>query len=51
MSPIKIDVNDLTYKINPDLSTIDWTYVCELFDKVDWRTRVEADIEAFVFTI
>ncbi|WP_316820662.1 GNAT family N-acetyltransferase [Pedobacter gandavensis] len=46
MSPIKIDVNDLTYKLNPDLSTIDWTYVCELFDKVGWRTRVEADIEA-----
>ncbi|KIO75529.1 hypothetical protein TH53_20355 [Pedobacter lusitanus] len=39
-------MNNLVYKINHDLSTVDWTYVCELFSKIEWRTRVEPEIEA-----
>ena len=42
----KIDINNFVYKINPDLSTVDWAYVCELFSKIDWRTRVEDEIES-----
>lgn len=46
MPEIKLAVNELTYKINPDLSAIDWAYICELFDKVGWRKREPAEIAA-----
>lgn len=39
------DGSALVIKINPDLSTIDWGYVCELFDRVNWRTRIVEEIE------
>ncbi|QNK61424.1 GNAT family N-acetyltransferase [Pedobacter sp. PAMC26386] len=42
----KIDINNFVYKLNHDLSKVDWTYVCELFSKIDWRTRVEDEIES-----
>ena len=45
-SAVKISVEDLTYKVNPDLSTVDWMYVCELFSKVEWRKRDRDEIEA-----
>ncbi|RAJ37084.1 GNAT family N-acetyltransferase [Pedobacter cryoconitis] len=44
MTPKKIDINNFVYKLNHDLSTVDWTYVCELFYKIDWRTRIEDEI-------
>lgn len=34
-----------TYKINPDLSTIDWAYVVSLFYKINWRQRKVDEIE------
>jgi len=40
-----VDTNKPVFKINPDLSEIDWVYVCELFDKVNWRTRLPEEIE------
>ena len=27
------------YKVNPDLGELDWDYICELFARVNWRTR------------
>jgi len=45
MSPASVDNNNLIFKINPDLSQIDWVYICELFDKVNWRTRLPEEIE------
>ncbi|TDQ06417.1 GNAT family N-acetyltransferase [Pedobacter metabolipauper] len=46
MSAVKLDATKLSYEINPDLSRVDWKYVCELFDKVNWRVREEREIEA-----
>jgi len=40
-----LDTNKLIFKINPDLSAIDWVYICELFAKVNWRTRLPQEIE------
>lgn len=34
------------YKINPDLSEIDWANVLELFQKVNWKHRVAEEIAA-----
>jgi GNAT superfamily N-acetyltransferase len=34
-----------TYKINPDLATVDWEQVLNLFRKVYWKHRVVEDIE------
>lgn len=31
--------------INPDLSSINWEYICQLFDKVNWRVRLPEEIE------
>ncbi|PYF76626.1 GNAT family N-acetyltransferase [Pedobacter nutrimenti] len=45
MPPEKLDKDSLVYKVNPDLSGIDWAYVCELFAKVNWRTRLAEEIE------
>ena len=39
------DSSTLVFKINPDLSAINWPYVCELFDRVNWRTRIPEEIE------
>ncbi len=39
------DSNTLVFKVNPDLSKIDWVYICELFSKVNWRTRIPEEIE------
>lgn len=39
-----IDKNKLVYIFNPELDSIDWTHICELFYKVNWRTRVEDEI-------
>jgi len=33
-----------TYKINPDLSTIDWANVLHLFQEVNWKHRVAEEI-------
>lgn len=46
MPAVKPAIKDLTYKINPDLSTVDWPYVCGLFSKVDWRRRKPEEIAA-----
>ena len=44
----KKNIADFTYKINADLNEVDWERVCELFTKVEWRTRTVAEIsEAF----
>jgi GNAT superfamily N-acetyltransferase len=40
-----IDTDKLIYKFNPDLSEIDWRHMCDLYEKVNWRTRTEAEIE------
>lgn len=40
-----LETNGFVFKINPDLSEIDWNYVCTLFDKVNWRTRDAVEIE------
>ncbi len=45
MPSISVDSNKLVFKINPDLSKIDWAYICELFSKVNWRTRLPDEIE------
>lgn len=36
---------EFTFKINPDLSQIDWIHICSLFSKVNWRTRSPEEIE------
>lgn len=41
-----LDKDKLVFKFNPDLSTIDWTHMCGLYYKVNWRTRTEVEIEA-----
>lgn len=46
MSGVKIDVKNLVYQVNPDLSQINWDYVCELFSKVNWRIREPKEIES-----
>lgn len=35
-----------TYKINPDLTTIDWEYVVSLFYKIEWKRRTPEEIAA-----
>jgi GNAT superfamily N-acetyltransferase len=35
-----------TYKLNPDLSSIDWDYVISLFYKIEWKHRKASEIEA-----
>jgi GNAT superfamily N-acetyltransferase len=45
MSKNIIDVDKLVFKFNPDLSEIDWTHMCGLYYKVNWRTRVESELE------
>jgi GNAT superfamily N-acetyltransferase len=40
-----LDKDKLVYKFNPDLSEIDWTHICGMYYKVNWRTRVEEEIE------
>lgn len=35
-----------TYKLNPDLSSIDWDYVISLFYKINWKHREANEIEA-----
>jgi GNAT superfamily N-acetyltransferase len=40
-----LDNKELVFKINPDLSSIDWDYVCVLFEKVNWRTRLPEEIK------
>ena len=37
---------DYSYKLNPDLSTIDWAYVISLFYKIEWKHRLASEIEA-----
>ena len=44
MPATKLNINELIYKINQDLDAVDWTRVCELFSKVEWRTRSEDEI-------
>ncbi len=45
MQTTKIDKSKLVYTFNPDLDTIDWAYICNLFYKVNWRTRIEDEIK------
>jgi GNAT superfamily N-acetyltransferase len=45
MPEASVNSSAFTTKINPDLSAIDWVYVCSLFDKVNWRVRVPEEIE------
>ncbi|TCC89090.1 GNAT family N-acetyltransferase [Pedobacter frigiditerrae] len=33
-----------TYKINPDLNSIDWDYVISLFYKIEWKHRKAEEI-------
>lgn len=33
-----------TYKINPDLATIDWANVLHLFQEVNWKHRIAEEI-------
>lgn len=40
-----VDKDKLIYVFNPDLNTIDWSHICNLFYKVNWRTRVEDEIK------
>lgn len=35
-----------SYQLNPDLSQIDWDYVISLFQKIEWKHRKAAEIEA-----
>ena len=34
------------YQINPDLSMIDWSYVVDLFYKINWKKRTASELEA-----
>ena len=36
---------DYSYKLNPDLSTIDWELVISLFYKIEWKHRKAHEIE------
>ena len=45
MSKKSFDHDKLIFKFNPDLSEIDWTYMCGMYYKVNWRTRIESEIE------
>jgi GNAT superfamily N-acetyltransferase len=45
MSTNILDTDKLVFKFNPDLSEIDWTHMCGLYYKVNWRTRVEEELE------
>lgn len=45
MQQTPLDKQDLVYTFNPDLETIDWTHICGMFYKVNWRTRVEEEIK------
>jgi len=45
MSKTSIDKDTFIYVFNPDLNTIDWAHICNLFYKVNWRTRVEEEIK------
>ncbi|MBC7614570.1 MAG: GNAT family N-acetyltransferase [Pedobacter sp.] len=36
---------DYSYKLNPDLSTIDWEFVISLFYKIEWKHRNAHEIE------
>ncbi|MCX2432562.1 GNAT family N-acetyltransferase [Pedobacter sp. GR22-10] len=33
-------------QINPDLTRIDWTHVLHLFQKINWKHRLAAEIES-----
>ena len=44
--PASNNTTDFIYKINHNLDDVDWSRVCELFSKVGWRTRTEAEILA-----
>jgi len=33
------------YRLNPDLDSIDWQHVLELFQKVNWKHRLAGEIE------
>jgi len=46
MIPNKLDTTTLEYRINPDLSSIDWNYIAQLFAKVNWRTRIPEELAA-----
>lgn len=46
MSLQKNTADNFVWKLNHDLSTVDWTYVCELFSKIEWRKRIETEIES-----
>src|SRR4051812_14952086 len=37
---------EFIYKLNPDLSSIDWDYVISLFYKIEWKHRKSSEIEA-----
>jgi GNAT superfamily N-acetyltransferase len=45
MQTTQINKEKLVYKFNPDLETIDWSHICNLFYKVNWRTRIEEEIK------
>jgi GNAT superfamily N-acetyltransferase len=34
------------YRINPDLSLIDWDYMVSLYYKINWKRRIAAELEA-----
>ncbi|RZM26413.1 MAG: GNAT family N-acetyltransferase [Pedobacter sp.] len=45
MSQSAFAKKSFTFKVNPDLTTIDWDLVCVLFDKVNWRTRTPEELK------
>jgi GNAT superfamily N-acetyltransferase len=45
MPKTSIDKDKFIYTFNPDLNTIDWSHICNLFYKVNWRTRIEEEIK------
>lgn len=45
MAQTSIDKDKFVYVFNPDLGSIDWTHICEMFYKVNWRTRIEEEIK------
>lgn len=45
MAQSSIDKDKFVYVFNPDLGSIDWTRICEMFYKVNWRTRIEEEIK------
>jgi GNAT superfamily N-acetyltransferase len=44
-STAEVYTDNFVFKINPELSEIDWVHVCEIFEKVNWRTRLPEEIE------